>query len=130
MKEPQAGPKRDASGSLLPQPDNPIKYVPTIDKKYKPPKYKEEIFNLPENDTILINPVKDCSEKEIYQRNGFPSVSKNLLRFVAGGTKGGEFNDYYRPDNFGEYTRDNTGIRTNCKTRIKTYTFEKDTYFK
>ena len=57
-------------------------------------------------------------------------MSKNLLTFVAGGSKGGEFNDYYRPDNFGEFTKDNTGVRTNLKTKLKTYTFEKDTYFK
>ena len=42
-------------------------------------------------------------------------MSKNLLAFVAGGSDIGEFVDYYRPDNFGEFSKNNTGVRAVTK---------------
>ena len=57
-------------------------------------------------------------------------MSKNLLAFVAGGSDIGEFVDYYRPDNFGEFSKNNSGVRAVTKDQVKSYTFDKDTYFK
>ena len=40
LKEPEQGPKRDASGSVLPEPENKLLYKPPEVKKYVPPNYK------------------------------------------------------------------------------------------
>ena len=71
--------------------------------KVLPPK-NVRIFN---DNVILVNPNIDCSDKEMYQRNGFKSAGKNLTSFLKNGDTAVYMNDVVIPSEFGLLTKDN-----------------------
>ena len=59
---------------------------------------------------MLINPLFDASEREIYARSGYLSSGKTMVAYLSGGNQLSE-NDkkVFRPEKFGEYTKDYMG---------------------
>jgi hypothetical protein len=70
-----------------------------------PPK-NVRIFN---DNVILVNPNIDCSDKELYYRNGFKSAGKNLTSFLKNGDTAVYMKDVEIPLKFGQLTKDITG---------------------
>ena len=64
---------------------------------------------------VLINPNKDCSERELFSRNGFKNPMSNLVNMIRKGDK--IFHEknpmIYEPTQLGRFTKDHYG--TNMK---------------
>jgi len=59
----------------------------------------------------MVSPIKDCSERELFVRNGFRNPHSNLIRFMKNNdaiTHKLDL-DVMAPDKLGEYTKDNYG---------------------
>ena len=41
-----------------------------------------------DENVLLIKPIVDASDKEIYARNGYRTASKNLVNFLESGNRG------------------------------------------
>ncbi len=62
-----------------------------------------------EDNVVLIHPTVDASDKELYQRNGYKTASKNMVDFIKNGDQGVFTKNVFRPKRFGELTKDITG---------------------
>jgi hypothetical protein len=49
--------------------------------------YQNEQKRIYNDNVILINPLIDCSDKELHQRNGFLTTNKLLVSFLKNGDK-------------------------------------------
>jgi hypothetical protein len=56
------------------------------------------IFN---DDVVLINPNIDASDKEIYKRNGYKNIGKNLVAFINNGESSMNSKNVFKPLRFG-----------------------------
>lgn len=103
--EPQTAGKPNQSGlpPLAPKFSTP-QHNATEERKFQ---FKNQ--RLFEDNIILINPMVDCSEKEIHQRNGFKSAGQNLVSFLQNGGTGCNADKVFIPERLGEMTKDNMG---------------------
>ena len=66
----------------------------------------------------MVNPNVDCSDKEVFWKNGFKTAGKNLHSFVSNGNQAVFVRDVFRPSKLGALTKDNFGS-TKMTIKIK-----------
>lgn len=76
-------------------------------------KFVQKPVRVYEGNTLLVKPQKDCSEKELFVRNGFKNPLGNCIKFLKNGDR--IYHDVnmnvQKPEKFGEYTKDNHGTQ-------------------
>lgn len=70
----------------------------------------DSLLRIFDDNVILINPRVDCSDKEMHQRNGFKSAGQNLFSFFKNGNKAHFSANVFKPQQLGEFTKDNQGV--------------------
>ena len=78
-----------------------------------------------DDNVILINPIVDCSDKELHQRNGFKSTGENLYSFLKNGDKATFVDNVFKPKRLGELTKDNFGVVKMISNAIRPQNFNK-----
>ena len=101
---PPLAPKAGKASSV--SPTNPIKAMQQMEPTRVPPPKNVRIFN---DNVLLVNPNIDCSDKEMYMRNGFKSAGTNLTSFLKNGDTAVYMNDVIIPSEFGKLTKDAQG---------------------
>ena len=115
---PPIAPKANASGAAGPQTPQSSS-TPTLKNNLKFQRYFED-------NIILINPMVDCSDKELHQRNGFKSTGENLYTFFKNGDKATFVQNVFKPSKLGELTKDNFGTVKLINNVVRPPNFKND----
>lgn len=71
----------------------------------------DRIQKVYDNTTYLVNPSRDCGEKQLFMNNGYKNPMDNLVKFLKNGDRitFKNMTNVHKPDKLGQYTKDNFG---------------------
>lgn len=72
----------------------------------KEPEFTHKTQNIHDCQVLMVNPMIDCSDKEMFFKNGFKTAGKNLYTFIRNGDQAVFVRDVFRPSKLGQLTKD------------------------